>query len=271
MSVSLGTLSFEKFRRGIEAIENDFHRVLLQTIYLGAFRESEVCAKYERKKILQGLSKPYGNFLNWSIVDFKLDDKRKEKVLLISSAVAKRLKKNKKVLQEAVEDQDPKMIEEALRKFRMFDILAKWKKGELKLTPHFVSQITGKIYFKTIGLPLNPAYEPWSLEIIKYIRRQGILRFDVSDRQVRKIGAKYLKKLFGERFRIHDLRHLRTTHLVSLYQFDPYEVASFTGWSIRTAFGGIGIGVSPMMDIYTHLAWQRYIKKMFVPIHELYH
>ena len=92
MSVSLGTLSFEKFRKIIEAIENDFHRVLLQTIYLGAFRESEVCAKYERKKILQGLSKPYGNFLKWSIVDYKLDDKRKEKVLLISSAVAKRLK-----------------------------------------------------------------------------------------------------------------------------------------------------------------------------------
>jgi len=265
----LQSLKLKTFREGIEAIDNDDHRVLIQTIYLGAFRESEVCAKFEQKKVLKGWSKPYGSFLQYAIDNFKTEKGEVEKVLLLGSAVAKRTKLDKEALERAVEKQDKKLIEDALTKFRLFDIMAKWKKGELELDKKFIASITGKIYFKTVAVPLNPRFEPWSLEILKYIKRNGVLRFDISDRQVRKIGAKYLKKMFGEKFRIHDLRHKRVTDLISLYHFDPYEVATFTGWSMRTAFVGIGMNISPMLDVYSHLAWHKYFPKLLIPLEDL--
>jgi len=265
----LQSLKLKNFRESIETIDNDDHRVLIQLIYLGAFRESEVCARFDTKSVLKGMSKPYGCFLQYGFDNFRIGNIN-EKVLLLGSAVAKRMKMNKEALEQAVEEQNPKAIEEALTKFRLFDVLAKWKKGELQLTREFIARITGKIFFKTVALPLNPRYEPWSLEVLKYIKRQGILRFDITDRQVRKIGAKYLKKMFGEKFRIHDLRHKRVTDLIQYYHFDPYEVATFTGWSIRTAFGGIGMSVSPMLDIYSHLAWHKYFPKLLIPLEDLY-
>lgn len=263
------TIELRKFREAIETIDNDDHRTLIELAYLGAFRESELVAKYEQKKILKGWSKPYGNFLRWQKWMYKTPDGRQEPILLISSAVAKRTKINKEALEQAVESQDPKTIEAALTRFRLFDILAKWKKGELQLTPKFVAQITGKIYEKTIPIPINPKYEPWSKDIIQYILRNGVLRFDITDGMARSIARKYLKKLFGDWFRFHSLRHIRISHLIQYYNFDPYEISTFAGWSFRTAFAGMGIQASPMLDIYAHLSLNRIVAKLLVPLEDL--
>ncbi|RLF07093.1 MAG: hypothetical protein DRJ60_03440 [Thermoprotei archaeon] len=267
--MDLSALTMKRFREGIETIEDDFARTLFQLAYLMAARESELVTKVTRADMLK--TKPYGNFLRWEITEWRskyLDSSisKPQKVLLLSTAVAKRLKINKEALKKAVEEQDPEQIEQALRKFRFFDILAKWKKGEIQLDQKFIAQITGRTFHKVVGIPIDPKYEPWSLEILKWIRREGILRFDITDRQARYLAAKYLKKLFGEKFRFHDLKHLRITHLINYYNFDPYEITSYAGWSLKTTFMGLGVQVNPMLDIYAHLGWRKYFPKLLVPI-----
>lgn len=260
-------LNLKTFRESVEAIDNDSHRTLVQTLYLLAARESEVCTRTDAERIKRAV-KPLGNFLQYSFADYQVGS-LKEKVLLITVAVAKRTKLNKEYLQKAIQSEDKKVIEDALWKFGLHDVCARWKKGELELTPKFIAGITGKLCFKTVGIPLNPKYEPWSLEILKYIRREGLLKFYITDRAVRKIVAKYLKPLLGWEFSAHKLKHARVTHLITYYNFDPYEVSSYAGWSLKTVLSGIGLAGSPMLDVYAHLTWRKYFPKLLVPLEDL--
>lgn len=262
-------LNMRNFRESVEAIDNDMHRTLIMAMYLLAARESEIATKTDSERMRRGI-KPYGNFLRYQIEEYK-EGELNEKALLITSAVAKRTKINKEALKKAVVTKDPKIIENALRRFGLYDTLARWKKGELELTEKFIAQITGKLFFKTVGVPIDPKYEPWSLEILKYIKREGLLKFYLGDRNIRVIVSKYLKPQLGYDFTAHKIRHIRITHLVQYYNFDPYEVSSYAGWSFRTVFAGMGMNISPMLDVYAHLVWRRYFPKLLVPIDDLLH
>ncbi|MEN3051963.1 MAG: hypothetical protein ABC596_09165 [Candidatus Methanosuratincola petrocarbonis] len=131
-----------------------------------------------------------------------------------------------------------------------------------------------------IALPTNPEYEPWTLEIVKYFEQKGEsevfpftrqhihkvisaeetfkhLRYPIEPYKV--VTDKGLKtvELHERDFKLHALRHLRATELVDFYGFTLEELATYGGWSFKTA----SIGSSSMAR-YLALSWQGYFPKL---------
>jgi hypothetical protein len=65
------------------------------------------------------------------------------------------------------------------------------------------------------------------------------------------------------------LRHCRITHLIRAYDFTPYQITAFTGWSMKSTFQQMGVQSSSNIDIYSHLEWKDYIDKLLVPLSEI--
>ena len=57
--------------------------------------------------------------------------------------------------------------------------------------------------------------------------------------------------------------------LITNYGFSPYDLTSFTGWSIGSTFGALGIKASSNIDVYSHLSWKSYIDKLALPLNEV--
>lgn len=122
-----------------------------------------------------------------------------------------------------------------------------------------------KMLYKMVAIPTNPTYEPWTLDILKYLQRhQARLNFDLTRQRIFQIVRKNLGDHFNG-IHPHSLRHFRLTHLVSHYHFDPYDVTAFAGWSYSTGFGGMGVA-SSQLDTYLHLSWQKYYPKLLKPL-----
>ena len=131
---------------------------------------------------------------------------------------------------------------------------------------------------RLIALPLK--YEPWAKPLRAYFKeRTKVLVFpftrqkvwsyakDAFDRlkypieqyaiyegEVPKV--KKIRKAHTRDFRLHALRHLRATELVEYYGFNAFDLATFCGWTYRTA-----IGMSSV-DRYLSLGWQTYFPKL---------
>jgi integrase len=122
--------------------------------------------------------------------------------------------------------------------------------------------------FKIIALPCNPEYEPWTLDLLRYITQKNrSLSFDLTRGRVYQIVKAALKGL-DSKAHPHSLRHYRLTHLVLNYNFKDYEVTQIAGWTTRTGFSMLGssAAASPNIDIYLHLRWKEYIPKLLVPL-----
>ena len=117
---------------------------------------------------------------------------------------------------------------------------------------------------KIIALPTSPKYEPWTLELLKYLKEKQTLSFNLTPRSIRAIVKKELEHLDPE-IHPHSLRHYRITHLVEVYDFDPYDITAYAGWTFRTGFGQLGF-TTGKLDTYLHLAWKRYFPKLLKPI-----
>jgi integrase len=78
---------FNKLREHIEHIQAKRDRVIIKTLYLGAFRESEICQKVCPSD--KG-SKPYGQYMTWKLEDFRINNRVKHKALVITAATAKK-------------------------------------------------------------------------------------------------------------------------------------------------------------------------------------
>ncbi len=135
----------KEWRAAVERIYNPKNAILIKLLYLGAFRPAEVACECSSYDLQHGKSKPYGNFLSYSLADYE-EAETKEKALLLTAAVAKRLK-IKKELEEAIGSDDTKKIEEALMRFRQFDLLAEWKAGRIELSSRVSQQLLGKLFF----------------------------------------------------------------------------------------------------------------------------
>lgn len=61
---------------------------------------------------------------------------------------------------------------------------------------------------------------------------------------------------------IGEIERLRTV----LYDFNPYQLASYFGWSLKPIFHGSGMPVSSMIDRYGGLGWKSYINQLFKPL-----
>lgn len=124
----------------------------------------------------------------------------------------------------------------------------------------------GKEYltYKEIALPCNPSFEPWTMDLLKWIQKnqakEDSLRFQVTRNTVRSTVIKHLYNL-NPQVHCHSLRHWRLTHLVTYYNFDPYDLTQYAGWTFVGAFGK-GQGASGMLDSYINLSWKRYFPKL---------
>ncbi|MHC3129846.1 MAG: site-specific integrase [Candidatus Bathyarchaeota archaeon] len=214
---------FKRMREYIEHIPKKRDRVLIKTMYLGAFRVSEITTKVSPSDTK---THAYGRHLTWKIADFKVNRRRKEKALLITSAIAKRRLQTKK------------------QKARGF-------------IP------------KVIGIPVMPNYEPFTEELLRWGVKHWSLSFPLTRRSVHRIVKQNLRRL-DPKVSPQSLRHWRLTHLVTHYQFDPYDLTAYAGWSLQHGFGVTGgMAVSPQIDAYMHSAWQKYFPKLLKPITEL--
>jgi len=117
---------------------------------------------------------------------------------------------------------------------------------------------------KTIALPVMPVYEPFTKDLLEWIRDYGNLSFNLGRTRVWQIVKTHLRDL-DPKVKTHSLRRWRLNHLVTEYKFDPYDLAVYAGWSVKHSFGVVGMSVSPHQDAYMHNAWRRYFPKLLKP------
>ena len=128
---------------------------------------------------------------------------------------------------------------------------------------------------RAIALPLNPEYEPWSRDLLRYFEECRGVPFDWSrwtqwnyarrafdglTYQIEDYVHPRVKRLIGRHerdLRTHGLRHIRATELINVYRFNPVQLATFMGWKLSSALGG-----SRTMDRYVSLQWHDYFPKL---------
>lgn len=254
----------EKFRATVDQIPYLRDAILLKTYYLTASREVELLTKVSPWEMLHKATKPYGIYLKFSIEDFDLPPTKenpiaKEKVLLIVEAIAKRMKGKKKVL-----DTD-NLTTQQIADYLPENMRAEYVKDTSKFDPVMVKAFLGQITFKSIALPCSPRYEPWTIDLLKYIKANGRLSFDLTRQRVWQIYRSYLStflKTKGVHNIKNPLRHFRISHLIEHYAFDPFDVTIYSGWTFGTTFAAMGVQASPQLSAYAHLQWKKYFPKL---------
>lgn len=135
---------------------------------------------------------------------------------------------------------------------------------------------------RLIALPLNKQYEPWTEEVYEYYQSTGNdsvfpftrqkawqysknafegLTYPIERYFIIKKTLEVIKKheipSHIKPFRLHALRHLRTTELIEIYGFDGVDLSIYGGWTLRST-----IGVGSAMERYAHLQWRKYFPKL---------
>lgn len=275
------SVSIKRFREEVDAIEDDFARILVKIGYLTAGRASELCTKTVPWELLKGASRPYGQFMSYALKDFELTPQEDpslkntivEKALVITSAVAKRGKRIKKDnAQEKETEVTADAIKAALTKFNQKKVLTKWEKGEIEIDPRRIKALNSKMTFKAIALPIRMEYEPWTYDLLKHYDKHKKLTFDHTRQYFRQTFRRALKGLLPPKSPHTPknlLRHYRLSHLMEYYQFDAVQLSNYSGWTIKTAFDKQGMNASSNIDFYIHQAWRQYFKKLLRPIDQL--
>lgn len=256
--MSVQAVEMEKFRAVVDAIPKFKDRVLIQSIYLLAARASEVVCKTSPKDLRLGKSKPYGLFNKFGFADYQVSPTEVEKALIITSAVAKRGKRKK----DSQEQTDPAKIAELLPP----SLKEKYLKDPNSVDPLLVKAFSHRMVYKAIALPVNPKYEPWTRDLLKWIQKRGAMNFPMTRETVRCIVQRHLKPL-DPKVHAHSLRHWRLTHLAEYYGFDGYELSLVAGWSFTTGFRMMGMAASPNLDTYLHLTWRKSFHKLLKPLY----
>jgi hypothetical protein len=117
-------------------------------------------------------------------------------------------------------------------------------------------------YFKMIALPTPLTYEPWTRDLLTWIRdgEDYQLSFDLTRNRVYAIIRTRLRDLDPT---IHplSLRRWRITHLVTRYEFTPYDIAVYTGLTFRTGFSQVDMS-EEIGDTLLHSTWKQYFPKL---------
>lgn len=285
------TISVKKFRAAVNEIEDDRASTIIKTYYLLALRMCEGTDHVTPSDLLKGISRPYGNFITSNKLLYvrtpEQDPTLKERIEQVAwgfnIAVAKRgrhITKHKRKKQADPEERviaTNEEIEQALKMYKQDELLKKWKAGEVKIDPLLIEVLLGRRVMKTIALPISPAYEPWTSDLLKWLQKhpdpKGQLCFHLTRQQMRNIIRENLQSIMP---RIHRknpkniLRHWRTSHLKFYYRFDPMMLAAYTGWTVKQTFESTGhVGGSATMEDYLHTPWEIYFKNLLTPIETL--
>jgi hypothetical protein len=276
--MTVHTIELEKFRAFVNQISDPRDSCLIKMLYLTASRASELLTKAAPWDLLHKKTKPYGIYLKFAFQNFEISPAKppdklavNEKVFLITQAVAKRTKKTKKgKKQEDDREYPPDKIAQFLPD--ELNLKSPFGKGLTSLRaiylrepkmvdPLIVKAFMGRLFFKVIALPTSKQFEPWTYDLLKYVNKTGQLSFNLTRQRVWQIVKANLSQLDSQ-VHPHSLRHWRISHLIENYNFDPYEVTTYSGWTIRSTFGQMGIQASSNLDVYAHLAWRRYFPKL---------
>lgn len=277
----------KRFREAVNNIEDPRDSALIKTGYLLAARNCEILTKTNPVEMLNNMSKPYGNFLQWKFGEYEVASATPEKkavlpsgkpmpdVLIVTMAVAKRgkrLRKPKEEPKETTPQLNKAEVIEALRKFKQKKLLERYEAGELEINPLLIKVLLGKVTVRVVGLPILPLYEPWTLALTRWIQKHHKLSFDLTRRRFTQILRENLSSILpkiDKRNRRNPLRHWRINHLLEYYHFDPMELTNYVGWSISSTYRQTGIPVSSNLDDYIHFRWQAYFPKLLKPIAKL--
>lgn len=222
--VSSEVPSIRRFREAVDQMLDKRDALIVKVLYLTCSRVSETLTHVSPwDQLHKKVRLAYGMHMGFEMATFD-HEKLRHKVLVLKMAVAKRKLKRRK---------------------------RGTRKDELKL------------FFKTIALPTDPRYEPWTKDLLKYLQKRGNLSFDLSRSHVWKLlkRSPSLHALDPD-FTTHDLRHYRITHLVEEYDFQPIDLVAVTGWTYRR---GVGVAAG-QLDTYLHIRWKKYFPKLLKPL-----
>jgi len=266
-------IDIHEFRELVDRIVDPKTQILVKTLYLLAARVNEVLTRCSKSAVLAGQTKPLGALLDYDFQDYRLRGEGKVKALIVTSGVLKRkIEVGRKQEEEAaaLEEAKPEDVEQALTRLRQVKLLEAYRRGEVKIDPVLVAHLLGRIRMKVVALPCDPKYDPWALDLVKRITKRKNLSFDMSrQRAWQRITEEFRRANYQGRLSPHVLRHWRISHLIEYYDFDPYEVSIYSGWTMAGTFAQMGIQASSNIDIYAHLPWRKYFKKLLVPLSEL--
>lgn len=275
-----------RFREAVDKIEDFNTRVKVETGYLLAARASEILLKTTNWDFLRNASKPYGLFMKVGFQDFimtptenpALTETINQKALVITMAVAKRgkkIKKNKEKKEEQIDDKpkelNPQEVEQTLSLYGQEKLLEKWKKGQVQIDPLLIEALKGRIHFKVVALPCSTVFEPWILDLTKYVKETGklLLSFNLTRERLRQIYRENLKDILPPphiRNPKNILRHYRITHLLEYYGFNAAQITNYVGWTFKYTSALQGIQGSANIDAYLHLTWKSYFYNLLKPI-----
>ena len=261
-----------KFRSLVDQIPFPRDRTLIEALYLTASREAELLTKTSPWDLINKSSKPYGLYLDYKIENFQVSpatDKKGaviEKVLLITEAVAKRMKGNKKL------KHDEELTPEQIAGYLPENMREGYLKNPASVDPLVVESFLGELSLKLIALPCSKVYEPWTEDLLKQISKTKTLSFKLTRQRVWQLYRTYLSPFLkprNKRNKKNPLRHFRLTHLVSAYDFNAFDLTVYSGWTLNTSAGMFGIQTSPQAGQYIHLKWRDYFAKLLKPLAEI--
>lgn len=151
-----------------------------------------------------------------------------------------------------------------LQSTKPYGTFLKWRLEDYKdekvlvLKMAIAKRKSDEIVFRNIGIPCNRKYEPWTLDLLNYIKDTGSAVFDLTRQRVRQIVKKWFPYPKGiKRKRKNILRHFRMTHLSDYYGFNAEELITYAGWTFSSQFRSAG-----QLDTYIHLDWRKYFPKL---------
>ena len=146
--------------------------------------------------------------------------------------------------------------------------------------PVLLFTILGKrgVFPRSVALPLEEKYEPWSKEVLQYCLNQSVKDnkkdiFRLTPRSLQMYcaeafkGLSYFIESYGgveghsKRVLTHALRHIRASELMMKYGFDGIDLAVYCGWSLTS----MSSGMSKMARRYVVGQWGRYFPKLIKP------
>ena len=146
---------------------------------------------------------------------------------------------------------------------KVYGTFLKWKLDDFENEKALVLKLAiakrkeKELVFKSIGLPCNPKYEPWTLDLVRRIKETGNVTFGLTRQRVRQIVKKYFPypKEISRKYK-NPLRHFRLTHLADPYGLTGDEIIRYAGWTFKSRYG---VG---QLDTYLHLGWREYFHKL---------
>lgn len=211
---------FRRFREVVDHIDDKRNAVLIKTLYLGAYRINEILAKINAYDEYSGMSRAYGNAFRVQIKDFKTEDDKAVKVMLLTSAVAKRTK-----------EKDGKEYL-TFKQVALPIVPQSYEPWATDLFHYAVSETDKNFKKAKRFLAESQLKDPDYMHDLEQECFERSLRFQLTKCAVEYIVRKHLGDLMPEkskRNRKNPWRHWRLTHLRQLYGFDGFNLTAFAG------------------------------------------